>query len=1049
VATEPPSTPILDDFQRADENPLSQGGNWFSPGASLSLASHQARSSSEEFTFVTSLYGNPLVDSEVYVTIAEWTSQLTELLLRTDSAASNGYSAQISGGTATILSRSAGTPTTLAEAELTVKDGDAVGLKAEGSVLSLWHKPSEGEWTLVESVEDSTHESGYIGLSTNSPLTRYEDFGGGGEAVPPPPPLPKATAGLGTFRDAIATELTDPIAHPDGFVICQWWQTDRMEAAREVGAKVLIYLNLTRAAEPDSEGRYSTGLTLAEAEALGAATEQVDSDAGTICLPGTAGYAEAWAEAAISRAQEVGADGVMCDDMNAPNDGYSGVSDEEWLDQMQACNEVVGPALSAAGLLGIPNMSGALGQRNLEYDGWVEEQFQYYDGGLDEFFVTFPKGEAQPAYMYEEAMAVMHRQQVAGKLYLASTNTDDDDLRRFALGCCLLHTAGGVYAHGLPAGPDYGKETWDAILEEALALGRPTGEARLTDSGWVRDFRGGSVVVDLTTSTALFKVTPPPRVVVHREHPPSTLAVRILAEDDTPLGRWAEDEPNVENVIGNLTKTGDMPGGHGESGCVLARDPKRSYPDLALFSKYLIEAPGGEVLWQGTLRQQPQSDGDHISIEPKAVGDKQFLEDDEAVVGPGFISSDLSRWTGPSVTRRLILQGLSRPSQQDPAAIWGTGNSALHMEVQGTWAEPIIPVCEAWFDAGSGVGLEAVQGDWANGDANTSFFLGVSFCNDEGAQAALESSGDYYTATSGHISQTAGAGQRYAVIDWQFNATNAGIDGAQFGVDLQDLKVLGANGLTLQGTWPEVGFLAKQMIPCIVEGSGLTTKDELLEDDGFVIPHAWFSDPGTRMSKLTEVTKYGLLDGFVFNDRIYQYRFPGTYGRCWRLDSGSAPKSSGPDASRVWSEFRFFWQDVDGTPRFADLSPLVDPTNAAVASGRPRRKLLQLNGVSTEKLARQTAERFREEAMLVDQSGEATLSGYVQDQASMCWFPAAYVQPGDRVFEPGTGLERRITSAPYGHAGKAANVTLGAPPEGLGALEARFGARLIELGFGA
>lgn len=553
----------------------------------------------------------------------------------------------------------------------------------------------------------------------------------------------------------------------------------------------------------------------------------------------------------------------------------------------------------------------------------------------------------------------------------------------------------------------------------------------------------------------------PPRVVVNREHPPSKIAAIVRAPDGTKIGRWAEDESRVENVLGTATKTGDMPGGHGESSHALARDPSQSYPDLALFSSIEWQGAGEEVLWSGGIRQEPQSSADRTSIEVKALGDKQFLEDDEEAIGPGFINSDLSRWTGPGTTRRINLLNTNFPHQQDASVTPdAAGDAALHLEVQGAWEPPVTPICEAWLDGGNGVGIGDVYGDWINGNSNLGFELFVRFSDDDIAVVGFEGSGDAYAATSGHISQSPTAARRYVFLDWQFNATPAGLDGFQCSVDLINLKVVGTQGLALQGEWPNVGFTAKQMLPFIAELAGLTTKDELLEDDGFVIPQAWFSDPATPMSKLVEVTKYGQLDWFVFQHQILQHRFPGTYGRKWQLERGSsAPKNSGPDANRVWDGGMATYQDVDGTTRTVGRPgsgamvedarlQITDPRNAAVAAGRPRRKLLALNGVMTAELAIKTMARFLEEAANLAQSGEATISGYCQDQYGI-WWPSAYVQPGDWAADPGTQNYRKITSVNYSHDPKTASVSLGAPPEGLSEIEARFNARLIELGFGS
>jgi hypothetical protein len=497
TAAEPPSEPVFDDCARADENPLSQGGRWTGVGGStppLKLESERIRNPSiSEFAFATSRRTKVLLGSEIYVKVAATPSQLTRLWLRADGPTSNGYFVDFTGGKVKLRKIVAGKETLLKEVSREVKANGALGFTAKGSLLAVWYR-EEGaiEWEFITSAEDPTFASGYIGLGTNSPNTRYDEVGGGG--------FLKATAGLKGHRLAINSVLVDPIVHPDKIVVCQWWDTERMEAALTVGAKVLIYQNMTRAHEPGKDGLYSTGLTLAEAEALEATSETEDPDAGIICFPGKAGYKELWAEKAIARAEEVEADGIFCDDMNLTGVGGS------WNQEMEEMNAYVGPAISTAGLLGIANMAGCIGQRNLESPlGWVEEQFAYFDGGLDEFFVTFPGGSTMSDHRIEEAMAVMHRQQQAGKLYLADTNGSETQ-QRFAIGLCLINTLAGVHFFGVPAEspPNYGKQSWTEDEEDALALGPPTGEPQKTETGYTRQFENGLVTVNIAAKTAEF-----------------------------------------------------------------------------------------------------------------------------------------------------------------------------------------------------------------------------------------------------------------------------------------------------------------------------------------------------------------------------------------------------------------------------------------------------------------------------------------------------------------------------------------------------------------
>jgi hypothetical protein len=547
-------------------------------------------------------------------------------------------------------------------------------------------------------------------------------------------------------------------------------------------------------------------------------------------------------------------------------------------------------------------------------------------------------------------------------------------------------------------------------------------------------------------------------VILKREHRRSLYSVIVKAPDGTPITRWAQDEPRLENVFSGLTFGGEMPGGHKELSLRLPRDPKQSYRDLALFNIIEVLSSSGDRVWSGTIRQEPTSDGDQQSIEVKAAGDMQFLEDDPTVIGPGFISVDQSKWVGPSAQRKINVgstydQSPSPSIDTDPG-----GNSRISITSTGKLNHP---VWMAMFDAGAGIRIETITG--VVEPVNLAPHSSEPFTEAH----MYEADDDVFTNFVALGDLSAGGGFSYAVADRRVVAFQGlysfvepgGTEGTEYGYRLGDLIVLGANGLTLHGEWPNVGYFAEQMIPFIAELAGLTTNPELLEDDEFVIPQAWFDTPGTPMSKLVEVTKYGLLDWFVFGDRILQYRKPGTYGRTWRLGPGNGPKNSGADAGQVYDRFMVQWQDVDGTTKkigiggsgadFQDNRLLVtDERNPAVAAGRPRGKLIALNGVCTAQLALEVGMRVKEELQNLSQSGEVTLTDHVQDEASGAWYPVGYVQPGDRVREQSNGHERKVTSTSYSDESVSNDLTIGAPPNGEAAIEERFNARLLELGLG-
>jgi hypothetical protein len=558
--------------------------------------------------------------------------------------------------------------------------------------------------------------------------------------------------------------------------------------------------------------------------------------------------------------------------------------------------------------------------------------------------------------------------------------------------------------------------------------------------------------------------TPIERIAVTLEQAPDKLAWRI----DPPSGaasRWAADEPLAENVIDEIRLVGEMPGGYKEATGVLARDPRTSWPDLSAYSDISVYQPGVEEVWAGRLDKAPESEGDHMSIEPAAVGWQAALEDDKSMIGPGFIDSDLSKWGEPTTARRLY---------QLENSIYIKASTSLGTSSLDTGAiEPAIvndfsnvsdeagrtESGEADYDGG-GVDIGRVLYDYrvlavpdsafesnvALGTTDTFVYFAVGE-NHAGTTSAPQRE----VAATGPGYKFARVRDRYAG-SWGNQMTNV--------FAWLRLKVLGTHGLTPQGTWPNIGFTAKQMLEyAIPRYTALEASAESLEDDGFVIPQAWFSDPGDMATVVKELTKYGLLDWFVFGDRLFQLRFPGSYGRKWQAYVGpSELTEAGLDASRLWRSIVVRYQDVDGTARTVgppgssatvetEALEVTDPDHPAVKADLTRKDVLDLGTIGTAASAIATGERWLEEANLLSRSGSCNLTGYVLDDHGIPR-PAAQVKPGDFVRFPDASDRsyRKITRVDYAHSQRQASCSLDGPPEGLAALLERYQAALTPLG---
>ena len=184
-----PVNGVLDNFNRANETPLSFGGKWFHQGASgINLSSNVILATST----TKGVYWNPTQfpqDQEAYVTIptlpgsGEWVNVLLNLIQPSPGTSvftcyECGY-IHGSPGTMYIATDVNGIGTWLTSASVTLAAGDKIYAKNENGIISLYYF-SGGEWRLGCSVADTTYQrTGNIGIRINGTVARVDDFGGG------------------------------------------------------------------------------------------------------------------------------------------------------------------------------------------------------------------------------------------------------------------------------------------------------------------------------------------------------------------------------------------------------------------------------------------------------------------------------------------------------------------------------------------------------------------------------------------------------------------------------------------------------------------------------------------------------------------------------------------------------------------------------------------------------------------------------------------------------------------------------------------------------
>jgi len=171
-----PSTSIIDDFDRA-----SIGSDWTDVANGITISSNEAAGSTADANNSAYYNASSYADGyEVYITL---TTAVNDTSLYHLNGSYNGYGllASPAGETIEIQEIASGSPTTLGAAiSQTLSNGDAVGLKKDGSTLTAYYKASGGSWAEIGNRTDSTYSvTGNFFLQIYSTTGRCDDFGGG------------------------------------------------------------------------------------------------------------------------------------------------------------------------------------------------------------------------------------------------------------------------------------------------------------------------------------------------------------------------------------------------------------------------------------------------------------------------------------------------------------------------------------------------------------------------------------------------------------------------------------------------------------------------------------------------------------------------------------------------------------------------------------------------------------------------------------------------------------------------------------------------------
>lgn len=190
-----PTTPVLDSFNRADENPLGNG-TWTAPAlgdsGSPQVLSNQCAPDGAVANYNAAVWSSAFgADQEAYFTLAVKGTGTTFVYLASRMTSETlltwaGYTLQIPTGTNSVWTLNkvvAGWSTIIGTtATQLVSAGDSVGCSIVGTTFTMQYKAAAGSWTALNTVTNTAISgSGKIGFEWDGldAARRLDDFGGG------------------------------------------------------------------------------------------------------------------------------------------------------------------------------------------------------------------------------------------------------------------------------------------------------------------------------------------------------------------------------------------------------------------------------------------------------------------------------------------------------------------------------------------------------------------------------------------------------------------------------------------------------------------------------------------------------------------------------------------------------------------------------------------------------------------------------------------------------------------------------------------------------
>lgn len=530
------------------------------------------------------------------------------------------------------------------------------------------------------------------------------------------------------------------------------------------------------------------------------------------------------------------------------------------------------------------------------------------------------------------------------------------------------------------------------------------------------------------------------------------IAVSLNLADGRVI-RFGGDEADDADVPYDISWDTQIPGGFGAASITLPKPANLYADDKRLFSDVAIYGRGGRTLYEGYVTAVPQVGAQEIQLQ--CSGWSTTLERIQTFQEI-FVDRDLSRWGEMGNSRRMFFLNNGYTYTDGPSIETEGSNQYLVLNVpQGT----LNPVNEAWYKAGPGARAAFVYYQMTS--KSTSAYTGLIGSSDDQAGTNVGNTGDLLTGTDSSATGTYQAGltvstyAQYAFIQF-LAAGGTTASGADKRMAIENLAVYGNHGLTLRGSDPK-GVYASDVVGYVIQQAPLSTDTSSIEPTTFVIPHLIYPEDVSLRQVIEEVTALGGSsnvpnDWGVYNDRVFFWRSPGSYGRTWRVrrDQMATATSEGPDADLRVAGIKVNYQDAAGTTKSVgpigsnadyETNDLVDIDPDNPARRIPGAYAVESVGITSQEGAVNIGKLILNERNRLVWRGSVELQGEVTDENGNP-YPVALVRAGDQiVIEDDADLTPKpIQSTSYNHASLSLSASVGARPDSLEALLGRLAA---------